>query len=270
MKLSQLFNTRNNDAIHSHLKQILLFLLLAFSLPLLCSILMINTTLFRSGPFQFIAYGVEAMTPSLAAILTVLYFENGRGLKQFLKKCYIANIHLKWILIALLLPVAVVGVSKLLSWQIYGCAPVIGTLSSKKIIVVCWALIAEELGWRGFMQEKLQVYFNDLTLPLITGIIWAVWHYHYFISGTMTVPVILFALGCVTDSYVYYALTKSVKGNIIPASAFHFSGNLCFNLFLINPEYNNGSNLPYFLFVMFSFITAVIAAAVTHKHRLKA
>ncbi|MFA9380752.1 MAG: lysostaphin resistance A-like protein [Acetanaerobacterium sp.] len=150
-----------------------------------------------------------------------------------------------------------------------GSVTALGTLSPKKIIIICWALIAEELGWRGFLQEKLYAYFSDFTSPLIAGVIWAAWHYHYFISGSKTVPIILFALGCVTDSYVYYALTKLVKGNTIPATIFHFSGNLCFSLFLINPEYNHGSIVPYLLFVVSSFIAAVIVTALTHKCRAR-
>lgn len=251
------------------MKKILVFLLLAFVLPLLCVILMTGTTLFHSGVFNLVVFGVEAAAPSLAAILTVLYFEKGCGLKQFLKKSYIDNLNLKIILIALFLPILMVGAPKLLNHLIFGGALNLGILSPKKILIVFWALVAEELGWRGFLQNKLQPYFNKLTLPLILGVIWAAWHYHFYLYGTNSAPLVLFTLGCVTESYVYFALTKCVNGNIVPASVFHFSGNLCFNLFLINPEYNKGSTLPYQLYILCSLITAVIAFSVIHKRRVK-
>lgn len=261
--------TSKDGAEGSNFKQLLMLLLLAFTLPLLCAMLIMNTALFRSGAFNLIAYGVEAAAPSLAAVLTVLCFEKGRGLRQFLKRSYIDNLNLNTFLVALFLPFAVVAAPKMLYWMISGSTPSFVMLSQKKTLIVCWALIAEELGWRGFLQEKLRNHFNDFTLPLMLGLIWAAWHYHYFLSGAMSVPIILFTLGCVTDSYIYYALTKSVNGNIVPASVFHFSGNLCFNLFLINPEYNNGSAMPYLLYVICSLIAAVIAALVTYTHRVK-
>lgn len=257
--------TRTCNAKEGSLKQLLIFLLLAFTLPLLCIILMADTTLFRSGVLNLTAYGIEAAAPSLATVLTVLLFKNGHGLKQFLKKSYLENVSLKMVLIALILPAVLIGTPKLLYWLIFGITPALGILSLNKIIIVCWALIAEELGWRGFLQEKLQCCLGDFTLPLITGILWAAWHYHYFISGTSSAPIVLFTLGCVADSYIYYVMTNSVNGNIIPASVYHFSGNLFFNLFLINPEHNKGSSAPYLLYIICLLAAAVTAMVVTRK-----
>lgn len=67
----------------------------------------------------------------------------------------------------------------------------------------------------------------------------------------------LFLIGCIADSFGYYWVTKKSEGNVIPASIWHFVGNLCFNLFLISPEYNKGNIVPYFLFVVYSIIMAV-------------
>ena len=40
-----------------------------------------------------------------------------------------------------------------------------------------WALVAEELGWRGYLQEKIEAHVGDVLTPLIVGIIWTVWHF---------------------------------------------------------------------------------------------
>ena len=61
----------------------------------------------------------------------------------------------------------------------------------------------------------------------------------------MEVPYIAFALNCIIESYGYYVITKMSKGNIVPGSIWHFSGNYFFNLYLINPNWNNGSIVPY-------------------------
>lgn len=120
-----------------------------------------------------------------------------------------------------------------------------------------WALIAEELGWRGFLQSKLEIRFGHIATPILIGSIWAVWHYHFFWLGTMSAPLFLFVLGCIADSFGYYWITRKSQGNIIPASIWHFTGNLFFNIYQINPEYNKNSTIPYLLFVMFSIIMAI-------------
>lgn len=48
---------------------------------------------------------------------------------------------------------------------------------SQKIIIVMWALVAEELGWRGYLQEKIEAHVGDVLTPLNVGIIWTVWHF---------------------------------------------------------------------------------------------
>ena len=255
---------QNDNGHGSNLKRILVFLLLAFLIPLICVIL-IKDVMDFSNILAFFLFGVEAASPSLAAILTVLF--SGAELRQFLKRCYVNNFNLKMVLVSFFLPVVVVSVPKSFYWLLYGITPTFGALSPKKIIIICWALIAEELGWRGFLQNKLEIYLNKLILPLPLGIIWALWHYHFFISGAISVPILLFTLGCITDSYLYFAFTKAVKGNIVPASVLHFSENLCFNLFLVNPEYNNGSSVPYLLYVISSLITAAIAFSIKCKEK---
>ena len=243
---------RKND-----LAPTILFLMLAFLMPLLSILFIRNFVAFQSGILYFILYGFEAATPTLSTLLVVLVFSRGKQFTSFLKKCYIENIRVDCILFAILLPLMVLLAAKL-TYSLFSRDAVFATgISSRKLIIILWALVAEEVGWRGFLQEKLDVYFGNLFTPLVLGILWALWHYHFFLSGSMSVPLVLFVLGCITDSYVYYWITKKSKGNIIPASLCHFTSNLFFNILLINPELNHGSTLPYLLYVVYSFMMAV-------------
>ncbi len=238
-------------------KCIELFLIFAFGLPFICVLLVKNFSVFQSGEAKFILYGIEAMTPTLSALIVIAIL-GGRGrISVFLKKCYLENVNLQYIALALVLPFVVLLITKLTSRIFVDVTPFITSISVNKIIIVMWALIAEELGWRGFLQEKLDKRFGYLITPIILGSIWALWHYHFFLLETMSAPLVLFVLGCIADSFGYYWITKKSKGNIIPASVWHFTGNLWFNLFLINPEYNKGSMIPYLLFVVYSAIMAV-------------
>lgn len=42
----------------------------------------------------------------------------------------------------------------------------------------------EELGWRGFMQPRLQRRFHAFTASVVIGIVWAIWHVPLMIAGT--------------------------------------------------------------------------------------
>jgi hypothetical protein len=92
--------------------------------------------------------------------------------------------------------------------------------------------------------------------PLIVGVIWGLWHYHYFLSGVMNVPFTLLILGCIFDSYGYYVIKKMVRGNILPASIWHFSGNLFLNIFSLNIN-DDGKYLTYMI-TTFSYVFCVI------------
>ena len=239
------------------MQQIAVFLLLAFLLPLVCALILANASVPEA--LSLLLFGLEAATPSLAAILVVFLFSSRSGLRSWLRKCYIDQIDVRLILFGLLLPAVFIPVSKLLSLPITGIAPVPALLSPKKMLIVCWALVAEELGWRGFLQDRLQPYLSSRTLPLFLGLIWAAWHYHFYLANELPVPLFLFVLGCIADSYLYYACTKAAKGNIVPVSILHFSENLFLNIWLINPQNNNGSITPYLVYVALFALAAILA-----------
>ncbi|MHB8066259.1 MAG: CPBP family intramembrane glutamic endopeptidase [Ruminiclostridium sp.] len=238
-------------------KSITIFLILVFVLPLICVFLIKNFSIFQSGMLNFIMYGIEAMTPSLAALITTGIFAGSKGIQEFIKKCYFDNIKMRYIALAVILPLAVLTITKA-TWLIFiEGIPFIEGISARKLIIVMWALIAEELGWRGFLQGKLDKRCGHIATPVLIGIIWALWHYHFFWLGTTSAPLILFAIGCIAESFCYYWLTKKSEGNIIPASIWHFVGNLFIILFLISPQYNQGSIVPYLLFVVYLSLMAL-------------
>lgn len=240
------------------IKSITLFLIFAFSIPLICVFLVKNFNIFKSGTFNFILYGIEAISPTLAALIATAILGGSRMLQLFLKKCYFDNIKIRFIILAVLIPLTIFTFTKITSLIFVQDVPFLTGIAPKKLIIIMWSLIAEEAGWRGFLQEKLDKYCGRLWTPILIGIIWTLWHYHFFLLRTMSAPLILFPLGCIADSIGYYWVTKKSSGNIIPASIWHFSENLCFTLFLINPEYNHARIEPYLLYTVYSIIMAII------------
>lgn len=235
---------------------IVLFLIFAFGLPLICVLL--EKDVFKSGIINFTLFGIEAAAPTLAAIIVTLILSGKIGIREFLKKCYLKNIKVNYILLGVIIPIVLLVTAKL-TWLVFDSSnPFIEGLTAKKLLIVMWALIAEEAGWRGFLQERLDKNFDCLVTPIFLGTIWGLWHYHFFWLGTMSMPVMPFLLGCIADSFGYYWVTKKSKGNVIPASLWHFTYNLFMSLLLITPEFNHGSMALYWIYVVYSSIAAVI------------
>ena len=159
------------------------FILLAYFIPLLCSILLLNIPIFKTGIGNLLLFAIQGASPSLAALLSVYIGENKTGITTFLYKKYIENFSIYYCLLAFFTPALILTISKLVINAVMGYSWSISLPSKRKIIIILWALIAEELGWRGFLQEKFEVKFGKHLTPLLVGTIWALWHYHFFIIG---------------------------------------------------------------------------------------
>lgn len=238
-------------------KSIKIFLILSFTLPLISLILIKFIPFFQKGIPYFVLYGFEAITPSISALLVICILYGKKGTLSFLKKSYVENKKVKYILLAFLLPL-IIGLFTYILCVIFIDLPILNiNVDTNEIIVLLWALVAEELGWRGFLQENLNNKLDKKVIPLIIGITWSLWHYHFFLLETISAPIILFTISCIIDSYIYYGLTTKSEQNIISASIFHFMGNLLFSVLLIYPNYYNGNTLPYIFYIISSFIVMI-------------
>lgn len=179
------------------------------------------------------------MSLTLAAIIVFTLYYSPDNLKLFLHKYYLDNINVNYIILSVFLPLLVLITTKLITQVFINDLVFLTPISFNKLLIVMTALIAEELGWRGFLQENFNILFSDFLTPILIGILWALWHYHFFCLGTMSVPFLLFLFSCIADSYSYYWITKKSKGNILPVSIWHFVENLCLSVFLITPDYSS-------------------------------
>ena len=249
----------------SNLIQILEYSLLAFGIPLLCIFLCRLTRIKENGALSLILYGIEGASPTLAVIILIFVQNNKSGLIKYLHKKYIWNFDWKKCILALFIPFILLTCAKLVA-MIFGDTNVfLSPITVRKILIISWALIAEELGWRGFLQDKLETLISDKYIPLIVGVIWALWHYHFILLGSMEVPVFAFAAGCIFESYGYFAITKFAKNNIVPACIWHFTGNMMFNLYRFDPQWHLGSSKFYWIATAFYSVFVVIFFAYGKK-----
>ena len=222
-------------------KSLVLFIIIAFFLPLM---MVAIQTKISDNALNFIFYGIQAAAPSVSALVV---FAVNRELRLSFSRLFRKD-HL---VLAILLPMTIVCVvtitARILSSQIMGeLSSFGGTISYKQWVVILWAIVAEELGWRGYLEPALnKLIVNKRIVPGIVGLIWCLWHYHYFIQNSIEVPIALFLTGCIIESYIYSYLMRITKDNLVSAMTFHFMYNLMIHVVAINPSDNNGSIISY-------------------------
>ena len=192
-------------------KDLCTFIIFVFLLPLICSILTITFPICQSGALNLILYGIQGASPTLVAIATILIRKSRIQLIIFLKEKYVSNISIKYCMIGFVVPAIILTIGKLLINSTMNNDVFITLPTYRKFIIILWALIAEELGWGGYLQEKIEIVFGMCFTPLLVGMIWTFWHYHFFMIGSMDVPYMAFTYSCIVESYGSISLQKSQK-----------------------------------------------------------
>lgn len=241
------------------------FLVLAFVIPLVCIVLMRYCCVFQTGLGNLFLYGIEGASPTIAALIVA---SRNEGIKIFLKRKVKDNFSFRICILGMAIPLLILSMGKVISYFALDQDMFFYPLSMKKLLIISWALISEELGWRGFLQEWLENYCKEVFVPLIVGVIWALWHYHFIVSGSMEVPVVAFTLGCVFESFGYFALTKFAKNNIVPASIWHFTGNMMFNLYRFDPQWHNGEVTFYWIATIFYAANIILFVAYVRRKNI--
>lgn len=85
----------------------------------------------------------------------------------------------------------------------------------------------EELGWRGFMQPRLQRRFRALTASVAVGVTWAIWHVPMIVAGVGSFPAFHeYAASVVAISILFAWLYNSTGGAIPVVMIAHASHNM--------------------------------------------
>ena len=144
----------------------------------------------------------------------------------------------RWFLVIVLIPVGVTVVAALGAGLLGGPAVAWGEAVSAfgadplaLLLALFFATlppILEELGWRGYALDRLQLDRSALGASLVLGVVWAVWHLPlFFVEGSFQREVVgfattgfwLFMLGVVALSvvftWVYNHTARSVLGVIL-------------------------------------------------------
>jgi membrane protease YdiL (CAAX protease family) len=104
--------------------------------------------------------------------------------------------------------------------------------------VGCFAALGEEIGWRGLLVPELARRTGFARAAVVSGLVWAVWHYPLVIPGVMRVdmPPPWYAVGCftllITAMGVAMAWLRLRSGSLWPAVVFHAAHNAVIQQYL--------------------------------------
>lgn len=112
----------------------------------------------------------------------------------------------------------------------FGGLPASGVVTTFLLVLVLNGF-GEEIGWRGFLQDRLQQRFDPLPATLIVAATWAVWHTPFFFvlatySGFDARTLVVFPLGLTSGAVVLTWLYNNTGGSILGAALWHASYNM--------------------------------------------
>lgn len=144
----------------------------------------------------------------------------------------------RWLLVILLVPLGVALAAGLIDLLLGGVGPTwgegvqaFGVDPLALIPVLFFATLPpllEELGWRGYALDRLQLTWSALNASLILGVVWAIWHlplflvegtYQHDAVGLLTMEFWLFMAGIVALSpaftWIYNNTERTILGVIL-------------------------------------------------------
>lgn len=174
-----------------NIKRLAVYLLITFALasfPVIFAAPMNN-----SAVMSFIVSEIFVCSPAIASLITRAVTKEGfRDMKLHLR----LRGNLRWYLLAFAVPVLFISAQLLLPVITKGHSDWLGgftftnVLSSLCILVaetavVSVRLLGEELGWRGYMNQKMEPLLGTLGTCIVGGLIWGAWHFPMDFSGYM-------------------------------------------------------------------------------------
>ena len=119
--------------------------------------------------------------------------------------------------------------------------------------------IAEELGWRGFAQEKLQERMGFLSAGLLIGLVWFLWHLPLILflpQTTGDLPIYVYGVIMTLMGGLFGWLYSKTKGSVLLAILFH--GGMNFENGILGPVLKNEPRVQAIYIGLLLFIILVL------------
>jgi membrane protease YdiL (CAAX protease family) len=242
------------------LREILVFLVLTIILSTLVYIPIIKSGTINGGQSKLAS--LLMLAPGLAAVITYLIFERSlRPVGWRLGK-------IQYLILGLVIPIIYCLIAYGLVW-LTGRGKYNGQFPPNLLVFLVTMLfngtlsaVLEEVAWRGFLVPKMMELTSFTRTVLITGLIWAVWHYPLIIFsnvrlGNTPLPysLVCFTIFAVGVSFAT-AWLRLKSGSVWTTALLHGSHNV-FMLHVFN-TLTTDSGSTWFLLGEYGAVTAVM------------
>jgi len=205
---------------------------------------------YQTSPFLLAMVFLGVFGPGMAGIV-MTYREKGKdGGRDFWRRVFdFRRVSLKWYVLILLLFPALHLIAIAINHWLGGDPPQFAfikealTLPAGILTVVILYLLQsalEELGWRGYMLDRLQIIWKPLTASLVLGIFHAFWHLPLFwIVGTNQsrylsgIDFILFVVFVIAGSIYLTWCYNDNNRSTLAAILLHTVANLALDTFML-------------------------------------
>jgi membrane protease YdiL (CAAX protease family) len=177
----------------------------------------------------------QAGSPFIAALIVIPLTRGLSGLKELGLRMIRWRVRWYWYVVAIALPLAVVGLTVGLNVALGASAPSMVQFSSVSTILLMFAVrlvnpgdgaLGEEPGWRGVALPGLQSTLSPLVSTLILGVAVTVWHVPLlFLEEGLLQPSIIagFLLGTIAVTFFYTWLFNHTGGSVLMTVVAHAS-----------------------------------------------
>jgi membrane protease YdiL (CAAX protease family) len=222
---------------------LLFALTLLGALPLLLQ--RINLTQISSStrllPFVMTGMLVTSCSPTLAALLVAGLYPRAGGVRSVSRQMRVWRVPVVWYALALIGPIILLLVAEGLTALHCGTSPAHWMLLPSfsgpggLYFVIFGSLFAEELGWRGFGQPRLQARFSALSASIVIGLIWSTWHLWYVIlpggfSNVTGTDAVATYVRLTSTAIIYAWMYNSTNGSLLITMLAHLGHNFAASL----------------------------------------
>ena len=207
--------------------------------------------------------------PALAALIVTGVAGGSESIKELVRRTFCWRVKVQWILLALLGPLAAIGVGALVvrldgAWPDLNARVVFPNLGwGAAWLVFLGMALGEEPGWRGFALPRLQARHSAFLSTLILTAIWLGWHlptYWFYPTAVEAVaqfgPValVLNFVILLVQAILYTWMLNSSKGSLLMVVLLHAGFNLA-----TTGSGTEVSGIALLVFVVAAVVVAIVA-----------